>query len=89
MTESLRQYQDLWQKIASASAGEGTPVVCHKSFVRTLIQAVRKEKTAANMLRKQLELSHYGRLHQKIEPIVGTKDKVRVTFTLTFNGDHL
>ncbi len=83
----LREYQGLWLKIAETT--EVVVVRCHASFSRRLIQAVRKEKTAANTMRKNLDMPSYGRLQHKIEPILDSKGKVKISFWMTYNGDML
>lgn len=85
----LRQYQGLWLEIAKAEADKPVSVKCHASFSRTIIQAVRKEKTAANMLRKNLNLPAYGKLHHVIEPLLDNRSRVKITFNLEYNGDML
>jgi hypothetical protein len=64
-------------------------VKCHSTFSRRLIQAVRKEKTAANTTRKHLDMPRYGRLQHRIDPVGNSKGQVRISFWLSFNGDML
>jgi hypothetical protein len=88
--QKLREYQGLWLEIArKADPDKHVSITCHASFSRRLIQAVRKEKTAANILRKNLGMPRYGRLMHTIEPLLDSKGKVRISFHLEYNGDML
>jgi hypothetical protein len=85
--KSLRQYQALWLQIAKADAATPISVRCSSSFVPTVLQAVKKEKTIANMARKNLDLPRYGKLSYTLEPAGGNFTKI--TFHLAYNGDFL
>ncbi len=82
-----RRYEDLWKRIAASD--KPLEVVCASSFARRLIQAVRKEKSIANVTRKNLDMPRYGKLLSVIEPSKTNPREVSVTFTLEFNGDKL
>lgn len=58
----LREYEPIWNTIKSRPAGEVTAVRIHKNAVKTLIQAVRKEKAYENALRVQLGMTSDGKL---------------------------
>ena len=87
MASDLREYQKLWMTIAESN--EPVSVVVHMNHVRTLIQAVRKEKCLANNTRKGLDMPRYGRLSSTIGTVDGKKDHRRIRFSLTYNGDKL
>ena len=85
----LRQYQGLWLEIAKAEADKPVSIRCHGSFVRCLIQAVRKEKSIANVTRRNLDLPRYGELECTVSEDKTDKKFRKITFTLAYNGDHL
>ena len=85
--KQLRQYQELWLRIAKAEADAPASVRCSSSFVPTVLQAVKKEKTIANMARKNLDMPRYGKLTYTLEKVEGNFTKI--TFHLAYNGDFL
>lgn len=85
--DKLRYYEKLWMLIRESDVP--VPVICASSMAQTIIQGVRKEKTAVNVARKRLELPAYGRLISPIEPIPERPGKVRILFSMTYNGDKL
>jgi hypothetical protein len=85
----LRQYQGLWLEIAKADLDKPVSIRCHGSFVRCLIQAVRKEKSIANVMRKNLDMPRYGELVCTVVEDKQDKKFRKITFTLAYNGDHL
>jgi hypothetical protein len=88
-TIKLREYQDLWLRIAAADSGTPVIVRCSKNYSKTLIQAVRKEKCIANNNRKNFDMPRYGTMHSEIKPVEDSKHHVQIFFTLTYNGDQL
>lgn len=81
----MRMYQDLWNRIARAD--ERVVITCSGGYAKTLIQAVRKEKSIANILRRGLGMPRYGMLlvTKKVLPA----GKVEIEFRLAFNGDKI
>jgi len=75
-------------QIAKAEADTPVSVRCSSAFVPTLLQAVKKEKTIANVARKNLDMPRYGKLSYVLAPEPGGKF-TKITFSLTYNGDHL
>ena len=80
---SFRKYEQVWQQIAKAV--RPVRIRVPKNYQRTFIQAVRKEKTIANMRRKQLDMPRYGRLNTTVDE----KDPLILVFSLEHNGDLL
>jgi hypothetical protein len=81
----LRQYEELWRQIAKRS--EPVHVTCAAGYAKRLIQAVRKEKSIANVRRKNFDMPRYGELEVTREDL--PERKVRLTFQLKYNGDML
>lgn len=81
----LRQYEGLWQQIAKRA--EPVAVTCAASYAPRLIQAVRKEKSIANIHRRNFDMPRYGKLEVTREELADRK--VRLVFTLKYNGDML
>ena len=78
----LRMYQQLWLLIAANTSDQPVKITCPVRNHKRVIQAVRKEKTIANMLRKNVDAVSYGRL---IVTTVGNE----LRFKLDWNGDML
>lgn len=85
--QPLRYYEGLWLQIRDAD--KPVPIICSKKEAKTIIQGVRKEKCIANVRRKQLELVAYGQLDSPITPVPERPGKVRILFSLSYNGDKL
>lgn len=77
-----RMYQSLWLMIAQSTSDKPVKVRCPVANQTRLIQAVRKEKSAANMLRKNVDAVSYGKL-------VTVQDGDWVYFSLKYNGDMI
>lgn len=80
---SFRKYEQVWQQIAKAV--RPVRIRVPRNFQRTFIQAVRKEKTIANMRRKMLDMPRYGKLITTVDE----KDPCILVFSLEHNGDLL
>lgn len=77
-----RMYQNVWELIEKNRSTEPVKVVCPGPGQARLIQAVRKEKSMANMQRKNVDATNHGRLIVKVEGR-------NVFFSLVYNGDVL
>ena len=77
-----RMYQKLWEMIAKNTSDAPVKVRCPVGNQPRLIQAVKKEKSAANMLRKSVDAVSYGELVIK-------RDGDHVFFSLKYNGDMI
>jgi hypothetical protein len=77
-----RMYQAIWDKILANTSEVPVRVRCPIGNQPRLIQAVKKLKTEANTLRRDVDAVGYGRL------IVGRNGEW-VTFKITFNGDQI
>lgn len=80
---TYRRYEQVWQQIAKAVRPVRIRVPVR--FQKTFIQAVRKEKTIANMRRKSLGMPRYG----KMTTTRDEKDPMILVFTMEYNGDLL
>lgn len=80
-------YQELWLRIAKAD--ERVVISCSSGYARTLIQAVRKEKSIANKLREHIGMPRYGKLLVTQTAGKPGSNKVEIEFRLAFNGDKL
>lgn len=78
-----RKYEKIWAMI-KANTSDKPVIVKVKAgpFQKTLIQAVKKEKTKENAPRKQVGATYHGEL------IIDRYDD-RVEFKLRYNGDHI
>ena len=78
-----RKYEKVWQVIAKAAKP-----VCIRvpvGFQRTFKQAIMKEKSIANVRRKQLDMPAYGKMRIEVD-----KDNPELLrFSLMYNGDLL
>lgn len=79
---NARMYQPLWELIAKNTSDQPVKVRCPVANQLRLIRAVRKEKCAANMLRKNVDAVSYGKL-------VTHCDNEWVYFSLKYNGDMI
>ena len=77
-----RMYQNLWEHIAKNTSDMPVKVRCPVRNQPRLIQAVKKEKSAANILRKNVDAVSYGEL-------VIRCDGEYVMFSLKYNGDMI
>lgn len=85
---TFRQYEKLWQLIASPDHNDaGVPIVCPARAAKRIIQAVRKEKVIANNTRKALGMPRFGEMSSTIEK--QADGRVRIVFKLSYNGDML
>ena len=84
-SNSEREYEGLWKKIAANS--DGLSILLHPAYAPRVIQAVKKEKSRANVLRKNLDMPRYGKL--EIDQSKQPDGRLKVTFRLKYNGDML
>lgn len=63
----MRRYEALWKELESKRT---VSIRCKTAKVPTIVQAVKKEKARANILRKDLELPFYGRMQIKVLRLV-------------------
>jgi hypothetical protein len=75
-------YQNLWEMIAKNTSDKPVKVRCPIGNQPRLIQAVKKEKSAANVLRKNVDAVSYGEL-------IIHRDGEFVYFSLKYNGDMI
>jgi hypothetical protein len=75
-------YQGLWELIAKNTSDKPVKVRCPIGNQPRLIRAIRKEKSAANVLRKSVDAVSYGEL-------IVTCDGEWVYFGLKYNGDMI
>lgn len=85
-----RKYQGIWEQIKNVDVGKEVPVKVHGTFVRTLKQAVLKEKSIETSARRRLGLLHAGRLEIRVV----TKDVkpagyAIVYFKLSWDGTRI
>lgn len=78
----LRMYQRIWNLIAENTSDQPVKITCPVNNHKRLIQAVRKEKTIANMARKNVDAVSYGEL-------VIAVDGTTIAFSLKYNGDMI
>lgn len=78
-----RRYQTVWQEIAKRT--EPTKIKVSVKFQATFIKAIRKEKSLANVLRRNLGMPEYGDLRVTQDAL----DKSVLVFEMDYNGDHL
>lgn len=78
----MRMYESVWDKIARNTSEQPVKVRCPIGNQPRLIQAVKKEKTIANTLRKNVDAVSYGRLIVK-------RDGEWIYFSLHYNGDMI
>lgn len=87
-----RKYQPIWEAIKTASIQRPVQVACHPDYARTLIQAVKKEKTIDVAIRKRLALPRQGTLKISKEPeTINNRltGRIVVSFILKWDGTQL
>jgi len=77
-----RMYESIWEHIAKNTSDKPVKVRCPVGNQNRLIQAVKKEKSAANVLRKNVDAVSYGELEIR-------RDGEFVYFSLKYNGDMI
>lgn len=78
----LRMYQKLWLMIAKNTSDVPVKVSAPIGNHKRIIQAVRKEKTIANVQRKNVDAVSFGDL-------IVTENGRDIFFSLDWNGDML
>ncbi len=76
----MRRYEPIWLELAEKRKAT---VRCRTAKVPTLIQAVKKEKSKANVQRKDLDLPFFGRLMVGVDTLSGGMSSVTFTVSLT------
>jgi len=88
-----RKYQPIWESIKAVKVGQEVPVRCHESSVRTLKNAVLKEKSLETATKKRLAMPFAGNLEIRIEyPTPENKIPpgfVVIYFKLSWDGSRL
>lgn len=77
-----RMYQPLWELIAKNTSDKPVTITCPVRNQDRVVQAVKKEKTIANTLRRDVDAVGFGRLVIK-------RDGNKVSFHLLYNGDMI
>jgi hypothetical protein len=85
-----RKYEPIWDAIKSQPVGKELPVKVHGTAVRTLKQAVLKEKSIETAARKRLGMRFAGKLEIRIvtEGVTPTGYAI-VYFKLSWDGTRL
>lgn len=91
---NLRRYEAIWLSIKSKQPGEPTDVRCHPSAVKTIIQAVKKEKTKDVAVKKKIGMLCAGPMeiihNPEFDPVTRkATGLVIITFKLTWDGTKL
>lgn len=89
---SQRQYESIWNAIKSADPTKPIQIRCHPNAVKTIIQAVKKEKTRECGVRGKLGMLRQGKLEIVHNPeVVDGKltGKAMITFKLQWDGTKL
>lgn len=55
----MRQYESIWEELKKNKIAV---VKCRPAKIKTIIKAVKKEKSKENTIKKQLDLPHYGEM---------------------------
>lgn len=76
----MRRYEPLWKEI---KAKRMAVVRCRAEKTQTIIQAVKKEKSRENTLKKALDIPHYGNLSFTKTPLEGGKMQIIFKLGLT------
>lgn len=84
-----RKYAPIWKAIKAAKVGEPVAVRVHESAVRTLVQAVKKEKTREVATKKKLGMRFAGNLIILQEEDTKKAGYFVVKFTLDWDGERL
>lgn len=83
-----RKYHAIWQAIKTADVSVGVEVKCHWTAVKTLKQAVFKEKSMETAQRKKVGMLYAGKLDVTERP-AKDPDYVIVCFKLQWDGTRL
>ena len=78
-----RKYEKVWQAIAAAA--KPVRIRVPVGFQKTFRQAIMKEKSKANVRRKELDMPAYGKMQIEVDK----KNKEILIFSLAYNGDLL
>jgi hypothetical protein len=85
-----RKYESIWLAIKTAPVGEEVPVKVHGTAVRTLRQAVLKEKSMETAGRKRLGMRFAGKLEiREVTDGVHPHGYAIVYFKLSWDGSRL
>lgn len=85
-----RKYEPIWEQIKLAPVKDGVQVKVHGTFVRTLKQAVLKEKSIETAARKRLGMTFAGKLEiTVITEGVQPHGYAIVHFKLSWDGTRL
>jgi hypothetical protein len=84
-----RKYTAIWAAIKAAPVSRGVEVKVHESAVKTLIQAVKKEKTVETAQRKKIGMRFVGNLEILQKPAANASGYIIVTFKKSWDGTQL
>jgi len=91
--ENLRRYEQIWLTIKSKQPGEVVTIRCHPSAVKTIIQAVKKEKTREVSVKRKIGMLTAGPLEICHNPEFDKQGKptgmTLITFKLSWDGSKL
>lgn len=83
-----RRYQSIWAAISTANVGAPVIVTVHYSAVKTLRQAVSKEKSRETAIKRKLGLPFAGKLIVK-ESEPDSSGRVKIEFRLDYDNRRL
>jgi hypothetical protein len=91
---NLRRYEAIWLAIKSKQPGEVVDVRCHPSAVKTIIQAVKKEKTKDVAVKKKIGMLCAGPMVITNNPEFDPVSKkptglIIISFKLQWDGTKL
>lgn len=89
-----RQYQAIWEAIKAKQPGEPVDIRCHPSAVKTIIQAVKKEKNRDVGIKNKLGMLTAGPLSIAHNPEFDPASKkptgkIIISFKLQWDGSKL
>lgn len=88
-TTSKRMYAPIWEAIKAAPVGEAVAVRVRDATVKTLIQAVKKEKNRDVGVKKKVGMLTAGRMKIAVKPDAAKKGYTVVSFSLEWDGSRL
>lgn len=81
----MRKYEPIWNALRDKQTAT---VTCHETAQATLVQAVKKEKSRQNTLRKRLGMPAFGELNWTSSK-ASRQGFVKIVFTIAYSGDAL
>lgn len=83
-----RKYAAIWQQLKKVPVGQEVPVKCHATMVKTLKQAVMKEKSRETADLKRIGEMYAGKMEIRVEAAAPT-GYVIVFFKLQWDGTRI